>query len=1200
MSRKSVLALLCLSIALSCLPASRASGQTSRGAMVGAVRDPSGALVPGAKITVTNRGTNISVTYVTDATGNYYVPSLLPGHYRLEADKEGFKRFVADDVLVQVSQTVRADIALELGPTAQMVEVQAPAAPLVLADEATLGQVVTNREVNELPIVGRDFTNLLKLNAGVTELQGGIAAGIRLHGYNTNFRSVSVNGARPASVSYLIDGVTNNDPLFQTASNTPPPDAIAEFKLQNGLYSAEFGQGAGQVNVALKSGTNAFHGSAWDYLENDALQPRPVSHFLSRNAAGLTAKQPLRQNVFGFTVGGPVVIPHVYRGRDRTFFFFTYQGGRKVSSSLGFAQVPTSQEAQQGNFSDWPTQLYNPLTGVPNPACTPSCPSGVSPVIRQPFVNNQILGGMIATTSKNLVKYWPSPNLTCNLPCANFVNTISATDNFDQYITRIDHNIGEANRIFGQLMWQKEVKPSPSIIPLSGTRFTQSGALGSLQWSHSFSSRTLNEARFGYNRLYYLQDFETAFGSINYWKQAGLMNLDDNGAYFALPAIGLGQGYAGIGNGGSVPFFNISNIFQWSDTLTLTRGRHTMKVGADIRRNQNVNENGFGGNGLLNFQGAFTAQNPLTPPKAGAPGTGNAFADFLLGYPNGSPPVRFTAFDQSFSRLRNSDWMPFFQDDFRVTPQLTLNLGLRWELHTPYHDKTGGGNIFDFGFAGGRRLFIDKTFVGVVQNSIFAACCAPDTLIPTDYRGWAPRFGVAWRPWKTNNRFVVRAGYGIFYGVLDNFYGTQSVTQNIPFASPVLATPTGLESQPPIDIRNMFPPPYSAGLTSFPPPYCQAPSQAVVDPQTRAITQVLNQCFDARVQGQDNKSPYSEQWGANLQYQIKPSLMVELGYQGSHDMRLPAGWSFNQAVLPPAPGNPNNSVTFRSQCPAGTYPTTCSPIEDRVPYGNFNPAITAIANIYHSTYNAMTFKVDKRFSQGLQLLSSFTWGRALDQASEIALPGGATAERAQNSHLLNLEHGPANFDQTRRLVTNWIYEIPLGKGKALLNHGGVIDRVFGGWQVNGIMTLADGTPFTVGCFCGDRSQTGDTRNASRMNVIGNPLPAGFSQTIFKRFDTSVYHTQPLGTLGTSGRNTLRSTAQTAVDFSLFKNNRLTERANLQFRAEFFNLFSSPTYFPLFPQQNGQAVNFGSLVPTGGDSGNLFNPRVIQLALRLVF
>lgn len=305
-------------------------------------------------------------------------------------------------------------------------------------------------------------------------------------------------------------------------------------------------------------------------------------------------------------------------------------------------------------------------------------------------------------------------------------------------------------------------------------------------------------------------------------------------------------------------------------------------------------------------------------------------------------------------------------------------------------------------------------------------------------------------------------------------------------------------------------------------------------------------------------------------------------------------------MLPAEIGNPNNNATFRSDCPAGTYPDRCSPIEDRVPYGNFIRNTYANANILQSTYHALTLKAEQRFSRGLQVLASFTYGRSIDQFSEIQNVAGAISSIAQYSHRFNLERGLANYDQTRRLALSWLYELPIGKGKPLLNHGGVANLVLGGWQANGILMLADGTPYTIGCFCGDRSQTGNIFNTQRMNTTGNPQPGDFHRTYERQFDTSVFVTPALGTLGTGGRNTLRSTGQRAMDLSIFKNFRIREGSELQFRSEFFNLPSSHFYSPRFPSTVPTSTNFGSLLPPGGDHGNLFNPRIIQFGLRLVF
>jgi len=869
----------------------------------------------------------------------------------------------------------------------------------------------------------------------------------------------------------------------------------------------------------------------------------------------------------------------------------SYQGGRRVTSAFGQAQVPTAQE-KQGNFSDWPVQLYNPLTGVPNPGGTPA-------VTRTPFPNNQIPSSMFAPQSMNLLPYFPAPNTNCQLPCENYSKDVATRLTMDNFTARIDQNVGERDRLFGQFLFQNELAPQPSLMPLSGLKVDEHSRNAGLQWTHIFSPRTLNEARVGFNRLYFLQDFQTANGSTNYWQQAGLKNLDTDPAYYALPNIILGTQYNALGNGGSVPFFNIANVFQYMDDVILTRGRHSIEIGADIRRNQNLNRSGLGGNGSLNFSGDYTAHNPLVAQVAGKSDTGNGFADFLLGYLSGGFVARFSAFDQSASTLRNTDYGFYFQDNFRVNKRLTLNLGLRWELHTPYHDVYNGGDILDFSYPGGRLLFADPSFTRLVNNPIQAACCASRSFTVTDWRDWAPRLGFAWRPF-SNERFVVRSGYGIFYDVLDNFYPTQAVTKDIPYLEPVVPSPTGLESQPPVDIRNLFPAPYSVANRTFPPPYCQAPSSSVVNPATGQVTEVLNQCTNPRVELPDNRTPYTEQWAFNLQYELRPSLVVELGYQGSHGLREPIGWSFNQAFLPPVAGNPNNSVSFVSQCPAGTFPSTCSPIQARAPYYNFAANGTALANIAHSIYHAMTLKVDKRFTKGFQALGSFTWGKAIDESSELGGGISGDTDRAQYGQNLAAERGLANFSQKLRLIANFTYELPLGKGQPHLNQGKILSWVVGGWQINGIVTLVTGSPVTALCGCGDRSQTGETRGTERLNAVANPFPSGFQRTLTEYFDTQSFTEPALGTLGTGGRDTVFSTPQHATDFSLFKKGRITERVSMQLRAEAFNLFSSHYYTPIFPANSFTATNFGSLLPPGGDSGNLWNPRIYQLALKFIF
>jgi hypothetical protein len=354
-------------------------------------------------------------------------------------------------------------------------------------------------------------------------------------------------------------------------------------------------------------------------------------------------------------------------------------------------------------------------------------------------------------------------------------------------------------------------------------------------------------------------------------------------------------------------------------------------------------------------------------------------------------------------------------------------------------------------------------------------------------------------------------------------------------------------------------------------------------------------------QALDNGTPYTQQWGLNLQFEPRRNLMVEAGYQGAHGLRQPIQWVFNLADLPAQAGNANNSVTYQSQCPAGTFPDRCSPIQERVPFRTFSAVTVYNSNFLQSVYHAATLKVEQRFTNGLQVLGSFTYGKAIDQFSEIQNVSGAVSSIAQDGRRFDLERGVANFDQRRRLVMSWLYEIPVGKGRKFLsNPNAVVNAVIGGWQINGIVMLADGTPLTIGCFCGDRAQIGNTYNVHRMNQLRNAQPDSFTRTIYSQFDTTAFATPALGTLGTGGRNTVLSTGQRAGDVSMFKNFKVREQFMVQFRAEAFNVMASPYYSPRFANNNATAPNFSSLVPVGGDKGDIFNPRIFQLALRVTF
>lgn len=1111
--------------------ASVAQAQTARGTILGTARDPSGAVLPGVKVTVTNEATNISYEFITDADGNYLVSSLLPGTYRVTAELAGFKKTTVTGVVLQVEQKARVDLSLEVGPVSETIEVTGGPV-LVHTDAATIGQVVSNRQIVDLPLVSRNFTQLLLLTPGVIQPVGGIQAALRTDQAGGAF---SIAGARVSSNSYLIDGVVNNDPLFQTPALTPSVDAIQEFKVQSGQYSAEFGQGYGQINISIKSGTNQLHGSVHEFLRNDALQPHLPGGTFKHPLTGGPLKNPLKYNQFGFAAGGPIILPGIYRGKDRTFFFGNYEGRRQRTGSIATGILPT-EAMRRGDFSALGKTIYDPATTRPDP-------NNPGRFIRDPFPNNIIPSSRINPLSQKIVsQFFPQPNLATPIGPNNYATLIRPENNLDQFNIRLDHQIAGKHNLFGRFSLSNQEVPNPSLMPLSGSKDVQRGRNFGLQYNHVFTPRMLNEVRLGYSRAFYVRGFETALSATHPGKELGFKNLTDRPFDTALPLFSL-TGYTALGFGGSVPI-SIANIYQVVDHFSLISGAHALKMGLDIRHNRVRSQDDFRANGHLFFFGNYTAQPSVS-------GTGDAFADFLLGLPqqvfiNNAP---------TGTGATNNAFHFFVQDDWRVTPRLTLNLGLRYEYRQPFLEEDLGGAYFDFNFPGGRAFVANRAWAERVNQPRFA-CCAPPRVVDPDRNDWAPRLGFAWRPFG-NNKTAVRGGYGLFYDAVSDFYFLQLYGKRLTIVSPPGIT--GDPITPPVNLQDLFPAPVD--LASFP------------------TTQVGGSFLEKR-----QRTPYTQNWSLNIQRELPWNAAMEVGYVGTKGTKLPHFFMFNQADANPNPqSNP----------------------QTRVPYRNFTSFAFVVANQLNLIYHALQVKVDKRFSQGLLLLASYTYSSNIDYGSEIFAFGG-TFNITQNSHNLRAERGRASTDFPHRFVLSYVYELPFGQGKALLSSG-ALGKILGGWQVNGIVTLQSGPPFSIWALAGDTSNSGGLSAYERSDLVGNPLPSGFRRnqlSQFERggtlfwFDGTAFRVPAFGTFGNTGRNILRGTHTRLMDFSVLKNTRIGEQVNVQFRAEFFNIFSERLYVGRLPQ--GFFANVRSTLGRMGTRDELFNPRVIQFALKLIF
>ena len=1187
------LRLFCLGLLCLCVFRPLALAQNAQGTILGHIADPSGAPVAGAHVTLLNTGTGIKQDGQTTGVGDYVFVNIIPGTYKVTAESSGFKSTEASDLRLGVDQTLRQNFSLAVGDVTQQVSVQG-SSQMVQTDNTTIGTTFTQKLIEELPLQGRDITNLIRVQAGAATMGGGPAWAWTMHGFNNDYLATSVNGARPESIGYLIDGLTDNDEFFASPSNIPSSFAVSEFKSQNGLYSAEYGQGSAQVNVAINSGANAYHGNAYDFLQNDFFQPQNTKNAFLNNLNGtdLPLKNVLRQNQFGFTFGGPIIIPKLYNGRNKTFFFFSDDYGIKRQVNTGSASVPTVQE-RSGDYSDFPYPIYDPsTTGTLAP--TASNMSG-----RLQFPGNRIPSSQITPLATSILRYIPTPNSACANPCtsgANYVAAVSAPNDTNTISMRVDQNFSERDRVFFTGIIGDQKLNNNSIIPLSGEIKYTRNQLWGVNWQHTLTPNILNEIRVGYNNLHF-QDGSTTSNGPDVATALGFQNVPQIPQFFGPPITSWGN-YQGLtlGNGNSGWFQN-NHIYQAVENLKVVEGRHTMTFGADARLMQVDLIDGYGTQGSLNFTGAFTASNPGDTGSFGPTG-GNSFADFLLGQVQSASHPSQVGADQY--NVRGMNWNLFAQDDIRLTPKLTLNLGFRYEIPPSFSNKGGSGVAFDPSNGGGllwaNQNFVNQVLASPGVNPNLIRCCASKNLVPQDWKDFAPRVGLAWRPFNTD-RFVLRAGFGIFYDIYSRYYELSTYDANSIYTASNVVYPNvlGNTATSPIQLKNLWEPfPAAGNYTYFQQPGWQA---------------------NAQVNSPDNVSPRTQQWTFDTQYALTSSTLLDIGYVGSRAYHENGYLYFNAGYLPTVAGDPCN--IYRSSDEAAQASPNClndpnfQPVNTRNPYPNLGPRSYSNSNTFWSTYNSLQVRLNKRFDNGFQYQLNYTWSRALDTLSVIGLQFGSNSF-IQNPHDIGAEYGPSNFDQTHRVVGTGSYEVPVGKGRRW--DFGKWNYLAGGWQVSGIYTVSSGFPYSIYAYSGGNDQLGLTRqDAVRANVVGNPNSG--STSIYQEFNTSAFSVPIPGTFGDLGRNTMRTPFYYDLDMAFGKNFSIKERAQLKYKFEVFNLTSTwrASTGLIYPNNNisnspagcttgaSGSCSFGSLVPLNGAGKlNLFNPRVIQMSLNLVF
>ena len=1105
-------------------------GQVSTGTITGYVHDTSGAVVPGASVTITRTATSERRQIVTNDQGQFTVPYLPIGEYSVTVAMTGFKSATIPNVALQVDNTVTLPIVIQAGDVKESIEVTA-AAPLVDASTSSLGQVISNRNVVNLPLNGRDVWSLGLLANNAVPIKG----------VSSNLPFVA-GGGRFQTNNIMLDGIDNN--TMATAGSigvnginyTPSVDATAEFKVITNNYSAEFGRSAGTVvSAATKSGTNALHGDLWEFIRNDKLD---ANNFFS-NAAG-AARQPFKQNQFGFTLGGPVVLPKIYSGHGRTFFFVDYEVLRRATTASSTIENIPPLAFRTGDFSSYPYAIFNP-------ASRRIGPKGL--VISDPFPGNMIPTSQLNQGALATLKLLPTPNYgSPGAQANNYLNIASKPFDSDQYDVRIDHQFSEKNSMFGRFSraLQSSVNPGNFSGFLGGGTNNINNSINSiLNDVHIFTPNVVNQARFGYTRHN---------GSLEVLDQdAGVTFAAQNGlAMYPFPvqlfpqiifsypgsATGGTQEFTSLGSGG--PNLNIENLFQGADDLSWTKGSHSMKMGVDVRRDRF--DTVYGG-GQTVFGSIFTS-------SSNAPNSGAPLADFLLG-----DPAQLTGSQLlDWARLRDLYVGTYFQDDWKVTSRLTLNMGLRYELYTQPVDARNRGSLFDA--ATGQ-------FVIPGQGGYSAA------IVQGHHLDFAPRFGFAYSP---STRWTIRGGAGVFYGP------REANQQSTVFGANPPNTPTVIS--PSVSASGTITPPVSVGT-----PIQVGPSTADLSTFTpKNPLGLLIKTADFA----NSRPAQLYQWNLGFQYQAAQNLVLEAAYSAVRGNYLTSRVNLNQI--------PWWEATQGHTAQA-----------DRM-FPNVGNQVVMDSSMGNSLYNALNLRAEKRLSYGLNFLVNYTWSKNLESNgtggnSAFQQSGGTT--NPLDSWNLTKEKSYAPLDMPNVFVASAGYELPFGAGKPLLNQPGIARMLLGGWQVNGILTLESGLPTDIrsslvpatnqlyATFNVPNAVTGQSMYLPNPGPDGFFNPAAFSQPGQILNATGV----PLTQFGNLARRAGRGPRTQNLDFSVFRSFNFLERYNLQFRAEAFNLTNTPAFF--LPSANSPQLTIGNS-SFGKLNSSASTGRQIQFGVKLYF
>ncbi|HYE16530.1 MAG TPA: TonB-dependent receptor [Pyrinomonadaceae bacterium] len=1162
----------------------QAAAQSNRGTILGVVRDPNGAVVKDAKVTATNVATGEAREATTDDEGNYSIPALEPGNYTLRIEAAGFQPAAVEAVKLETGARQAVDVALTVGNVGGDTVVVTAEAPLAETETSVRGDLITGQQVTDLPIPQRNFTLLATLSPGVTRPFVGVIGGggnfeaggnpVGTSTESTRFREsggsvLVVNGARPTNNNFTLDGTDNNEGQFGQIGIYPPPDAIAEFRIETSVAPAEAGRaGGGIISTTTKSGGNDLHGSLYEFYQGRVLSAR--SRQDKRNEAaglGLTNRN---THQFGGTVGGPVFLPrpgegtpYLYDGRNRTFWFAYYEGQRNATPSttgdFGFVSVPTAR-MRVGDFGELlrpgTSQTYNTVNGpVVAPRGTVFCGNGL------PAPSNDIrnCGQPLSPAALNVLQAYPLPNVTGRI-FDNFQTNRKEKYNRNGWGLRFDHNISQSDTLFLAYSSDKSSRARDNNFPIgssptgndlpsgfgAGNEFGDSRGVR-LGETHTFSPTVINDARFGATRVE-IGIFNTGVGGAlgfdpNISANLGIPRTNICGECTGVILLGIEEPFQGgrqnqlefIGDGG--PFYFTSNNFSFGDALTWVRGTSTFKFGGDLRVRQNSNFDA-GRAGAIKGQyqygtgaGGFLAGNYNVP--IGPQDSGSGAANFLLGY-NPGFTSRGTPGTPPF--LSNREISFFGQDDWKVSPTLTLNLGLRWDFFTQpverfdaqanYNPSNDTLTRAGEGAPGGRDL------------------------VQSDFNNFGPSLGFSWSGFRDDKTVVLRGGYALKYAV--DTPGIPGVLQaNSPQAGSYGCSfnQLGTAACPQLPARFNLD-------TGIPLPLVTlnvAPGQTF-SPGGGASVVYLHP---------DINNEMFHQYNLTGQWEFMPNWLAEVGYVGSRGRNL--------LVV----RNIGNS--------GGGFPGA------RIV--NTRGTVQEIDYTGKSWYDSLQTKLEKRYSRGLSIITSYVWSHAIDNSPGNFCTGGTGPSTCGFANPLRpeLDKASADFDVRHRFSFASVWELPFGRGRRFGSDiSRAADLIVGGWQINTDLYIQSGPPYSV------------FANGRRVDLIGDPTPTAeqrargleLNPAAFREAVTPVFASDPGGPkFGNLGRNVFRGERQEFVNLSVFKNLNFTETVKVQLRAQAYNLFNHVNGFR--PDNNLTSGNFG--IDTSEQ-----RRRQLEVGLRLVF